>query len=314
VTSARIRRELKQLWTTCPPEYRLVDTRGRPLSTLLQIDARKRERAVLQIDNWVFVIDSLISWYVVLAVCFSRAARGRRTSSPRTNIELGSFFLVLGAIVNYAIAISRLCAPGFDLPAKQVLRSLIEYTELLTLFDVQPELLREFHAKQDVEDANKFWHAYLSKGKARKKIENAFANKMDEYFLGVRDWRSQEKTVLNAATHPSHIACFAAFTGFAGTGVGFLGAPTDASVRTLYLSSHALFETAILTSSLRFWEESVPNRFFHFNRGNFFHRAAKQSWPVILRLFIWWIANRDSPELMSSRTGWPFVEESEVGH
>jgi hypothetical protein len=195
----------------------------------------------------------------------------------------------------------KLCLEGFDVPAKQVLRSMLEYSELLMLFDAKPSTMADFHDKQDARDSNSFWHANLSKGKARRTIEQHLSAEQLQYVETMREWWNQEKVVLGAATHPSLIACFAAYTSFRGR-AGFLGHPTNASLRTLQLTAHALEETLLLTKSVRFWESDVPNRFFKYNPRTWAQRRAKEAWPVLISLWIWTLQNQESPSLSADAT------------
>ena len=114
------------------------------------------------------------------------------------------FLLTLGAIVNHAIAVQDLCLKGLDVPAKQVLRSMLEYIELLILFDTNPALILEYQTAQTLEEANSFWHKNLKGQKARIAIENKLppllnrgTPKSIEFWVPLRTLHSQ------AATPPS---------------------------------------------------------------------------------------------------------------
>jgi hypothetical protein len=71
------------------------------------------------------------------------------------------------AICSLALSVRHLVGIGHDVSAKILARSLAEYSDVMALLIIQPELRAEF---QNEEAPDEFWKKHVQRGKARKLI------------------------------------------------------------------------------------------------------------------------------------------------
>ncbi|KJF73110.1 hypothetical protein RP75_12930 [Agrobacterium arsenijevicii] len=155
----------------------------------------------------LFILDFCIIWFSSYTEALAVAFLVRRQNSERDD-QHNVANLISWRICTELVAIRKLILEGLDVPAKQILRSMSENLDALGLATISAEFCSDFIEDQDVENANKTWHKYISKGKARKLIKNNlpvyFAEKLTEHDI----YREEEEKVLSAAAHPSFISSF----------------------------------------------------------------------------------------------------------
>jgi hypothetical protein len=124
--------------------------------------------SVPQLKAWLLVYDEFLSWLVSYnflgqLTCFKNDGG---TSLQKCRIAIGA------SVVSLSLSLRKLAIDGHDVAARDVMRSLREYVDVLALLSIRPELCDEFIDTQDEKNSNSFWFKYVAKGKAQKEIKN----------------------------------------------------------------------------------------------------------------------------------------------
>jgi hypothetical protein len=118
-----------------------------------------------------------------------------------------SLWALINALVQDSIVIRDLINQGFDLQARNLLRSFDERLDLIYYICVNPGAAAEFAASTDEKTSNDFWRRHLSGQRARKivnaKVKEILGADFEEEFSTFRD---EERKMLSAAHHPSYWA------------------------------------------------------------------------------------------------------------
>jgi hypothetical protein len=105
-----------------------------------------------------------------------------------------------------AMVVRNLIQAGFDVQAKNILRSIEEHVDALYLLCIRPELCEDFIRAEDDASINQFWWKHL-RG-ARKTIHKALLEivKEDAALQEFVEFRKSERAFLSSAHHPSYVA------------------------------------------------------------------------------------------------------------
>ncbi|HAL06847.1 MAG TPA: hypothetical protein DCP26_05770 [Brevundimonas sp.] len=157
-------------------------------------DDRFRMEALREVGG-IFMSMSLLAAYGV---------KGSHDKQARQAI------LSLGAQVSsHVVAVLRLVQSGLDVQARIIARSCIETADLMVACQVDDKLAAKFVGCETAEEANKFWHSEISKGRLEKSIRGYFELKfpaLSETRLQFASWRADEVRVMGWAVHPSHMS------------------------------------------------------------------------------------------------------------
>lgn len=144
MTPSFLRTRIRRSWRASG----LIEGRsGRPGVSIAQIvrESRKRSRStkIKPLELWLIIYDEFLSWYVSF---FAVAMQGLKAAKVDTlERDLLRCFLVLASkIIADLFARRLLCAEGFDVAAKTLLRSTVEYIDILTIVAIEPSICREF--------------------------------------------------------------------------------------------------------------------------------------------------------------------------
>lgn len=229
-----------------------------------------------------------------------------------------TYATICGAISSHLIAIRKLVLIGHDLPAKQVLRSLIEHMDLLNLLWLKPELVEEFRATKDDDAANHFWHKNISKKKLRRQTRDLLLKDVDpDAVTEWRKFRDAEEKVLGSAVHPSAIGCWMA-TSPAGVHPdidlpGFMGVRSENSIRTLRCAFASSWEL-VMNKTFPFGDlrngKSHRRHIMEFDNSNEFHVAIEIGRQVMndLMVLIGRWEKSDHPDLQNEFDNWPHTD------
>ena len=113
---------------------------------------------------------------------------------------------ILKCIATHVYSIRVLSQTGFDVQVKQIVRTYVEYLELLALVCTDNAVLDEFIASKASDQSNEFWHTHLSKSKARKKryFNSALrANRSPEEIERDKSWHEGQLRLLSESVHPT---------------------------------------------------------------------------------------------------------------
>lgn len=166
-----------------------------------------REDIREQASAYLFILDFCLIWFVkytdVLAISFFSVSIDKKADRKHNVITL-----ICWRICAEIIAIRKLVLEGLDVPAKQILRAMSENLDALGLAALSEEFCEDFVNDQEVEHANKTWYKHISKGKARKLIQEGLPLNIRDIIDELEMYRDQEEKVLSAAAHPSYISSF----------------------------------------------------------------------------------------------------------
>ena len=158
----------EELWRD---EYPAYGTEGRPgfeiHDLLSEAKDENASRTVPSIGKLVRCFDEFALWYVsLIAVLWE----GTKLHDDK-HVSRKVYLALLSHVCHQHFAIRQLVLNGFDIAAKQILRSLVENLDVAVLMGIRPELQQEFLKTESAEASNAFWHRHLARGKARRVIE-----------------------------------------------------------------------------------------------------------------------------------------------
>lgn len=160
------------------------------------------------VSSNLFLLDYCIVWFSYYSEALT-AALIIQSSQDENKYQRSSINLISWRITAELIAIRKLVLSGLDVPAKQILRSMSENLDALSLAAVDSNFCADFVKDQDVEHSNKTWYKYISKGKVRSHVNEQLPANLRELLSHHEEFRKQEETVLSAAAHPSFMSGFA---------------------------------------------------------------------------------------------------------
>nr|WP_294507543.1 hypothetical protein [uncultured Rhodopila sp.] len=204
------------------------------------------------------IFDEFLSWFMSVTdtLCLTLLSSNKRTRPKRVT----ALFITNSAILSQLFAVRRLVLSGLDLPAKQILRCLVEYIDLavrLSLDDSVVAAFMRYNRLDGPRGAKPFWSKYIQKSKSAHLRERVYTEM--ESRLGKRamtswkKYRLGEETVLNACTHPSYLAAqinavgteFMSSSGEKSYGLPYYGLIDIATKRTLDYAIMSLLDYAL---------------------------------------------------------------------
>jgi hypothetical protein len=230
-------------------------------------------------QNHLELYDEFISWLadVATVLLFDKGLLKR---------EDYAYAHLASAICSLALSVRHLVCIGHDVSAKILARSLAEYSDVMALLIIRPELGSEF---QNEEAPDEFWKKHVQRGKARKLILAALPLEARAlpWWTQYETFRSKEGKFLSTSVHPSYVSATMTMLAVDNEEVawpGFLGRVTDASVRTLIYAMQCL-SLIVFLSRLPFGDKK-----FQFSVGltfdpkNKLHRQIEARRYVLVRI------------------------------
>jgi len=187
-----------------------------------------------QVMNWCLLVDEVS---LVFSMIFIGLKAGKKTSGEQ---ELCIKFL-FGSLCAQINCIRSVILAGFDVQARTLCRTLGKYADLTVLLFLEPSLCTEYKKAEGPEQANIFWHKYISKGKLKRRIFDNITTGRHEFkdFVDIfMNYERKEELMMGSALHPSYMG--AAMTAAGGVsygkgGSGIFGGGVDPlSLRTLH--------------------------------------------------------------------------------
>jgi hypothetical protein len=191
------------------------------------------------------VLDDLISDAILWFNCFSALIpQYVRVCAGKTDADLFRCLSALGMkLVQDSIVTRDLIRGGYDVQARNLLRSINEHVNTIYYICIVPNVCGEFMLTQDEESANTFWYKHIRK--ARKVIDAKVKQILNvENFSHYRD---DCQKILSTAHHPSYwAACNCFITPHKGDNMLYYicGIPSDNSFFTGRLLFYMLAELA----------------------------------------------------------------------
>ena len=182
--------------------------------TLLQKKPdNKIGKHVVAISDGLLFFDFALLWLYEYATALTLAfleKSGDKQKDARHNVMM---LIAWRACTDFA-AVRTLVLEGFDVQAKQVLRSASENIDALGAAALNPDFAADFVSEQDLERTKVMWFKHIAKGKARKlilaEVKQSIGLSTDEV-SSVNIYRDEEELVLSAVAHPSYISGFHSF-------------------------------------------------------------------------------------------------------
>jgi hypothetical protein len=236
---AEIRRIFRRLWR----EKKLNFKGKRPGVSIRNLvdrsEVRNRKKKLEHFELWNEIYDEYLSWVLsVLTIQYAELKR-RRSKGNWYQFHRAACALLF-RIFSDLLAVRILCRADFDVAAKALTRSTVEYIDTLALLVQSPSIAAEFNKTNSNERSNAFWHKYLSKNKPRRLFLDAWRSRMGSEFDAERwdRWLYDFHGVLGMSLHPSFSGgVFSALTLRSlskDNWPGFMGDRANISIDTFY--------------------------------------------------------------------------------
>lgn len=232
------------------PDQRL----GIDISELLE-HSKARNAAVESpfLDLWVAILDEFNSWLVSLLSTVHVPAT--RKEMPYTDFER-SVVMVLGKVISDTTAMRHLVTLGFDGSARTLVRSILEYIQLLVAILDDPPFATVFVTADTPEASNDFYFRYVARGKLSKRVEDAWARFFSSSIDAAKFFANQQRdfgALLSGTAHPSYAAGYFAMLDFIPaepeeSWLGHWGAKTNWSVLTINIYANCFLPLLLLSS------------------------------------------------------------------
>lgn len=294
MTPSFLRTRIRRSWRASG----LIEGRsGRPGVSIAQIvrESRKRSRStkIKPLELWLVIYDEFLSWYVSF---FAVAMQGLKAAKVDTlERDLLRCFLVLASkIIADLFAIRLLCVEGFDVAAKTLLRSTVEYIDILTIVAIEPSICREFINTETNEQSNAFWNKYFRGGKrgnkGRRMMRKAYVKQefLPDYETAVEfdKWLYEYSDVLAMSSHPSWLGGF--FSNIVlgrqteDKWIGMLGDKGEISTTTLHEAVKHIVKFLILSGNIPFRCGEEDMAIMRYQEGDELHKHTKigRNWLI----------------------------------
>lgn len=219
-----------------------------------------------------------------------------------------SLTILLHQIEKNVLAVRTLLASGLDGPARQNLRALLEMCQAFCRFQVDSEFREEFGKQSNFEEANRFWHRFISRQKTERFLERFNKENQHKCLLITGDSWKRAHQILGVGTHPNYLGWLmdlgADFREFRTTGQVNSNTPERATEFSLSTCCHIIFLTINFVAP--FIAGSLQNRKFSLTEIDVFHHhkdgkeAVEAVGRVALLLFVmimkWTDQNRPVPD------------------
>ena len=134
-------------------------------------------------------------------------------------------------------SIQLLCSRGFDMQARNILRSVRERTDVTGCCCLDGQFAARYISARLPEEVNQFWHQNIRGGKARRHFAKRFSAIVgsDDDLMGQfwGEWRKETDAILHASEHVFHEGgWFAMFPANSWPDDGLDGFPSKASIWT----------------------------------------------------------------------------------
>lgn len=177
---------------------------GIEISELIELSrARSETVEAPYLDLWVAILDELNSWLISLkSTIYGPAMMGEGRMSDFER----SVVVILIKLISDTTSLRHLITLGFDGSARTLLRSIVEYMQVLVVIIDDPALATEFVKADTPETSNEFYFGHVARGKLQRRYKAAWArfgqadNDFAEFFASQQAELGQ---LLAGTSHPS---------------------------------------------------------------------------------------------------------------
>lgn len=241
------------------------------------------------IDLWIGILDELHSWIFSL---FSTVYDTSEERDPLNDFER-SVVLILGKLAADTTAFRHLIELGFDSAARTVLRSIIEYIQVLIAILDDPNLAKEFVKANTPESSNEFYFQNI----ARKKITNRIKTALIKFFdddVTAKIFLDQQNEILKllaGTSHPSFSGGELSVMHFIELEndekwLGLFGAKSNISVFTIDMYAQNFLFLLLLSNFPFEGYEKWLTRPINYDERNEMHRHVKHGRAVLASLIL----------------------------
>ncbi len=151
------------------------------------------------------ILDALISDAILWNNLFYAHLIAFSKNAETKSAFLQSMWALFAKITQDTIIVRDLINAGYDVQARNALRSLEEHIDFAIYLCLHPDVGSEFVETQDEEAANKFWYKHIRK--VSDNVARDLSSRLGEGLSQIAAFRREERKVLSAAHHPSYWAC-----------------------------------------------------------------------------------------------------------
>ena len=218
----RIHVDLNRIWAEYATRMRLADDAPfAHFNASAEPDAETESERYLQ--PWLCIFEEGVGW---AAAYYSRWHERAEVSrlGPQERLP----FALLGAVVNYAAAVKRLARSGLDMPARAVLRVMIESSHLALVLLTRPHLRLAFASAVEAHEARNLWRSSLSTGKVSAMLDEIESEMSPaRYSMSLAERPRETTAELSQFVHPTFMS---------GMLANYAGNPRDYSLQTARLN------------------------------------------------------------------------------
>ncbi len=154
-----------------------------PLDAIAKSDQANQDRLAL-LGNTLPIFDEFLGWFMSISDTLCVVVI---SSKGQKDKKWSALFIAVSVIVSQLIAVRRLVVSGLDLPAKQILRCLVEHIDLAVRLSLDHTMVIEFMQFDRLigpKGAKAFWSKYVQKTRNSHLRERAYSQM--EALLGKR--------------------------------------------------------------------------------------------------------------------------------
>jgi hypothetical protein len=292
VEASDFRRTMRRLWRRNGLSFG-GDRPGVSIRELVKrSESRNRSKRLSHFDLWNEIYDEYLSWFLSLLTVLYSGLKSQKRSRGRALQFFKALTILAIRIFADLLAIRVLCRAGFDVAAKTLARSTVEYIDTFVLIVLKPSVAAEFNRSDRNERSNAFWHKFISRGKIRAMTESIWLSRFGADFdaKGWDQWLYQYHGVLGMAVHPSFsggtFSALALGSGSNDKWIGFLGERADISTDTFYHLVLHLWKMTALFPEFPFRNDVSEGLCLRYAKNDELHRHVKTGSGVLMALLV----------------------------
>lgn len=282
----------------------LFKPRGRPGVSIRSVVAQSKkvnnQARTPVLDNWMLLYDECLSWLVSLWLVLAARLYDKEQSKRS---DVAAYIVLLSSIISTLFSARHLVIAGYDVQARQIVRSLREHADLFIAMYLDKSLIPLFLKTDTPERGNQFWHSKISKRKLRKRIDKHWKDELGlgDTYQAISEWRDEEESVLSMAAHPTMMSGFmaTAVPGFKETQPwpGIFGARGATSIRTLAYAIFSVGDLALLVDDVPFKPHERRPPIVRYDKESELHVHVENGRRFVAQILLYVSINQDEPDL-----------------
>ena len=276
-----------------------------PIGAALLRAKPKKSKPPREVSTALLILDDLVLDAIFWTHSLSIRLLNTRSLRKRPNFRR-SVFALLMKIGQDAMVVRNLIVDGYDVQARNLLRSIDEHVDALYYLCLRPEVCDEFVLTNDSESANKFWWQHIRR--ARIVIDAELQRRLkSDLFLEFSQYKQAERRMFSSAHHPSYVASTVPFLVPYESTSAFdylFGIPSEYSYRT---GRFLFFILAEMSMMLGFLDADIK-QLIENRRGGHLQEFVRKGCQHIVRMLLFLSSNEDAPMFSSSKSMEDYME------